>query len=150
DAEVWGIDIAAPMVRYAHMRARRLGVEVQFAQRLAEKTAFPDGYFDLVTSYIVHHEMPATITLQVIDEVRRITRSGGVYYPIDFISGGTQAPPRAIYGRWWDHRWNHEVWSLEYHALDFSAEIARRGFRHVKGTPPALPNFGLRHFVREA
>ena len=36
DAEVWGLDVGGPLVRYAHMRARELGIPVHFAQRLAQ------------------------------------------------------------------------------------------------------------------
>lgn len=150
DAEVWGIDVGGPMVRYAHLRAGKLGVAANFAQRLAESSGFPDNHFDIVTSYITHHELPAAVTRKVIEEARRVTRPGGVYYPLDFNSGGVRSTPRALYGRWWDHRWNNEVWSFEYHALDFNAEIASRGFTHIKGTPAALPGFGGRHFVRTA
>jgi hypothetical protein len=28
-----------------------------------------------------------------------------------------------MYGRWWDHRWNNEVWSLEYHSMVFSDDL---------------------------
>jgi ubiquinone/menaquinone biosynthesis C-methylase UbiE len=150
DAEVWGIDVGGPMVRYAHMRARKLGVPVNFAQRLAETSGFPDGHFDMVVSYIAHHELPAEISRKVIAESQRVTRGGGVYYPLDFNSGGTTGTPRGLYQRWWDHRWNNEVWSLEYHALDFNAEIAKRGFTLNKETKPALPGFGARHFVKTA
>lgn len=150
DAEVWGIDVGGPMVRYAHMRARRLGFGANFAQRLAEDTQFPDNYFDLVTSYIMHHELPASITRRVIDEARRITRPGGVYYPIDFQSGGVKMPARSMYGRWWDHRWNNEVWSMEYHSMNFTDEIAQRGFSVVKGAKAALPGFGIRHAIKQA
>jgi len=89
DAEVWGIDAGAPMLRYGHMRAVRLGVGVNFSQRMAEDTQFPDNHFDLVTSYLLHHEVPADVTLKIIAEVQRVTRPGGVYYPLDFVSGGT-------------------------------------------------------------
>ena len=150
DAEVWGIDAGGPMVRYAHTRARRLGIGVNFAQRLAEDTKFPDNYFDLVTSYIMHHELTAEATRQVISEARRVTRPGGVYYPIDFNTGGTTAPARAMYGRWWDHRWNNEVWSLEYHGLNFTDEIAARGFSIVTNAVAALPGFGVRHAIKQA
>jgi ubiquinone/menaquinone biosynthesis C-methylase UbiE len=150
DAEVWGIDVGGPMVRYAHMRARKLGVAVNFAQRLAEDTQFPDGYFDMVVSYIAHHEFPAEISRKVVDEARRLTRGRGVYYPVDFNNGGTAGTPRGLYGRWWDHRWNNEVWSLEYHALDFNSAIASGGFTFVKETKAALPGFGARHFVKSA
>jgi len=150
DAEVWGIDVGGPMVRYSHMRAARLGIGANFAQRLAEETGFPDNHFDIVTSYIMHHEMPAEATRKVIAEAQRLTRRGGVYYPIDFNSGGTMAPARAMYNRWWDHRWNNEVWSLEYHAMNFSDEIAKRGFTRAENAKLVLPGFGARHFVKNA
>ena len=47
DAEVWGIDVGGPMVRYAHHAAVKKNIDVHFAQRLAEDTKFPDGYFDI-------------------------------------------------------------------------------------------------------
>ncbi len=150
DAEVWGLDIGAPMVRYAHMRAARLGIGANFAQKLAEDTGFPDGHFDLVTSYIMHHEVPAVKTLAIIDEARRLTRAGGIYYPLDFNTGGVKAPGRSMYGRWMDHRWNNEVWSMEYHSVPFSDEIGRRGFTSARTPAVALPGFGVRHFIRNA
>ena len=115
---------------------------------VALKERFPDNYFDLATSYIVHHELPAEVTRKVIAEAQRVTRPGGVYYPIDFNSGGTKSPARMMYSRWYDHRWNNEVWSLEYHSLNFTNEIAARGFNVVKNAKPALPGFGVRHTVK--
>ena len=148
DAEVWGLDIGGPMVRYGHTRAARLNVDVNFVQRLAEDNGFPDGYFDIVTSYIAHHEMPADVSRRVIGEVQRVTRPGAVYYPVDFITGGSRMIPRALFGRWWDHRWNNERWSLEYHAMDFDAEIQARGFHQVPNAQPVVRGFGIRHFIR--
>jgi SAM-dependent methyltransferase len=150
EAEVWGVDVAAPMIRYGHMRAVDLGVEINFAQRLAEDTKFPDDYFDIVTSYIMHHELPADITRQVIREAHRITRPGGVFSPFDF-GGAARRNPSAFgkFRSWVDHRWNAEVWRMEYGALDFPAEIAsvgfdvdtgksvRRGFGAITGVKPA-------------
>ena len=150
DAEVWGVDVGAPMVRYAHMRAARLGIGANFAQKLAEDTGFPDGHFDMVTSYIMHHEVPAEKTLAIIDEARRLTRRGGIYYPIDFNTGGLKSPGRAMYGRWMDHRWNNEVWSMEYHSVPFNDEIGKRGFTAAQKPAVALPGFGVRHFIRNA
>ncbi len=150
DAEVWGIDVGAPMVRYAHLRASKLGIGANFAQKLAEESGFPDRHFDIVTSYIMHHEVTAHGTLAIIEEARRVTRPGGVYYPLDFITGGTKMPAHQMYGRWWDHRWNNEVWSFEYHSVPFSQEIGRRGFSEIKGAVPLLQGLGTRHFVRDA
>ncbi|HEY9090192.1 class I SAM-dependent methyltransferase, partial [Parasphingorhabdus sp.] len=38
DAEVWGIDVGGPVVRYAHARAGAMGFDVNFAQMNAEET----------------------------------------------------------------------------------------------------------------
>ena len=150
NAEVWGIDVGGPMVRYAHMRANDLGVKINFAQRLAEDTKFPDNHFDIVTSYIIHHELPQDAARAVIAEAYRVTRPGGYYYPIDFRSGGNKGRPYGQYRRWWDHRWNDEVWSREYHTMNFEGELEKAGFTMNNDTPAALPGFGARHAVKRA
>lgn len=148
DAEVWGIDIGGPMVRYAHMRANDINNGANFRQALAEETGFPDGYFDMVTSYIMHHEVPAEKTLEIIEEANRVSRPGATYVPLDFVSGGTTGPASRLHSRWWDHRWNNEVWSLSYHSIDFSEEIAKRGFKRIEGAKPIAPQFGERNFAK--
>ena len=148
DAEVWGVDIGGPMVRYAHMRANDIGNGANFRQALAEETGFPDGYFDIVTSYIMHHEVPAEKTLEIIAEANRVSRTGGVYVPLDFVSGGNTGRASQLHSRWFDHRWNNEVWSLSYHSIDFTEEIAKRGFKKIAGAKPIAPQFGDRNFAK--
>ena len=151
EAEVWGVDVGGPMVRYSHLRAQKIGTGANFAQRLAEDTKFPDNYFDITVSYIMHHEVPAANTLKIINEAHRVTRAGGVYYPIDFNTRGSdKGPAWSMYGSWFDHRWNNEVWSQEFQSWNFTAEIAKRGFTAPKEPAVALPGFGVRHFVRNA
>ncbi len=138
EAEVWGVDIAAPMIRYGHMRAVDLDVDVNFAQRLAEDTKFPDNHFDIVTSYIMHHEVTAEASEQIIAEAYRVLRPGGVFFPIDFITGGRR--PMNAWGRfsrWIDHRWNNEVWREEYDSVDFPSVMRAVGFETTEEGPPA-------------
>jgi SAM-dependent methyltransferase len=152
DAEVWGLDVSGPMIRYGHMKAVDLGVDVNFVQRLAEDTKFPDNYFDIVASYIIHHELPAEITKAVFREAYRIARPGGYYYPIDFRSA-RQAPKRSAYGiyrTWWDHRWNNERWSMEFRSVAFEEEMENVGFVLNPDAKPALRGFGIRHGVKQA
>ncbi|MGI9229634.1 MAG: class I SAM-dependent methyltransferase, partial [Gammaproteobacteria bacterium] len=52
DAEVYAIDVAAPMLRYAHARAEALGKRIHYSQQNAEQTNFPSGHFDLIVSHI--------------------------------------------------------------------------------------------------
>src|SRR5262249_46772324 len=56
EAEIVGIDVAAPCLRYGHARAEGLGVPAHFMQQNAERTSFEDGSFDLVFSRILLHE----------------------------------------------------------------------------------------------
>ena len=138
DAEVWGVDIAAPMIRYGHMRAVDLDVDVNFTQRLAEDTRFPDNHFDIVTSYLIHHEVTAEATEQIVAEALRVLRPGGVFFPIDFYTGGKR-PPNA-WGRfftWIDHRWNTEVWREEYESVDFPRIMRAAGFETTEEGPAA-------------
>ena len=149
DAEVWGLDVSAPMVRYAHMRAADLGKEVHFVQALGEKTGFDDNFFDVVASYIVFHETPADITKQIVREIARITRPGGVFQPFDFPSD--EHPPTGYrrFRRWWDHRWNVEVWRNEFAGIHFPTEIARLGF-DVREAKDGVLFFGRVHATRKA
>ncbi|HEY6642251.1 class I SAM-dependent methyltransferase [Povalibacter sp.] len=140
DAEVWGIDVGGPMVRYAHMRAVDLGVDVNFAQRLAEDTKFPDGHFDIVTSFILHHEVSTEASKKIIREAHRVLRPGGVFYPIDFFTHGELAHPKQAFERvryWWTHRWNHEVWYYDYVNVDYLGEMSKAGFIVDQNGPPA-------------
>lgn len=150
EAEVWGIDAGGPLVRYAHMRANDLGIDVNFAQRLAEDTKFEDGYFDMVVSSIINHEIPSEDNKKVIAEAYRLVRTGGYYYPIDFRTSGDKGTVYNQYRRWWDHRWNCEPWSPEFVAFDFEGEIEKAGFTINRETKPAQFGFGARHSEKKA
>jgi ubiquinone/menaquinone biosynthesis C-methylase UbiE len=150
EAEVWGIDVGGPLVRYGHMRAVELGVDVNFAQRLAEDTKFPDEHFDIVTSFIIHHELPADKTREVFREAHRVTRKGGYFYPIDFRTRPQNNPAYAQYRTWWDHRWNTEVWSREFRSINLEDELVNAGFKLKEDAKAVLPGFGVRHAIKEA
>jgi SAM-dependent methyltransferase len=139
-AEVWAIDVGGPMVRFAHMRAADLGVEVHFAQRLAEDSKFPDNHFDIVTNNIMFHEVTQQGARDILKESLRVLRPGGVYYPMDFYTG--TPPPKTAYGKfrqWWDMRWNGEPWRLDYAALDFNGAMREAGFEVNENGPPSRP-----------
>jgi ubiquinone/menaquinone biosynthesis C-methylase UbiE len=127
DAEVHGVDVGAPMVRYAHMRAVNLNTEVHFKHALAEETGYPDNHFDVVTAYILFHEVSAEAAVKIIKEAHRILRPGGVFYHLDFNFQRPKTPYSAYY-TWFDHHWNNERWELEYRATDFPAVMRNAGF----------------------
>lgn len=83
-AEVHGIDISVPMVRYAHFRAVEQCIDVQFKQMAAEAMRYPDGEFDMALAMLFFHEVPVPIARRVIAEVFRVLRSGGTFTILDF------------------------------------------------------------------
>ena len=129
DAEVWGIDVGAPMVRYAHLKAVDMGVDVNFAQRLAEDTGFPDNHFDIVTSHLLFHEVNYQATKDIINEAYRVLRPGGVFSPTDTNIGGTT--PLGKFWWWYGYRWNHEDWMADWAKIDFAAELRNAGFKVI-------------------
>jgi SAM-dependent methyltransferase len=77
DAEVVGIDVAGPQIRYAHLRAASLGVDVHFEQQNAEQTDFADGSFDLIVSHILLHETSGKAMPAIFRECHRLLKPGG-------------------------------------------------------------------------
>ena len=92
DAEVWGTDISAPMVRYAHWRANQQDLDAHFAQMAAEALDFPDSHFDLVTSHILFHEIPQPVIEKTLAEAFRVLRPGGTFVLWDFASATEELP----------------------------------------------------------
>jgi ubiquinone/menaquinone biosynthesis C-methylase UbiE len=147
EAEVWGIDVGAPMVRWAHYRAMKMGLDVSFAQRLAEETKFEDGSFDIVVSYILHHEVHPDVHEKIVAEAFRVLRPGGTYFPVDFVTKGNPSymGKGDVFTKaslWQDHRWNSEVWSPAYRDTDFPAIMRKSGFVDMKVAAKTGTAFG--------
>lgn len=143
EVEVWGTDIGAPMIRYAHMRSADMGVDVNYAQRLAEDNKFPDNHFDIVVDNLLQHEMTREGILAMYRENFRTIRPGGVYYAIDLHTGSPK--PRTAFQKfqaWRDHRWNHEIWRYEYESVDMPAELRKAGFEVIEKGPSARVGTG--------
>jgi len=83
DAEIWGIDVGAPVVRYAHARAQAMGLDVNFAQMNAEETTFEDASFDLVVSHILLHETSGKAMPRIFNECNRLLAPGGLMIHAD-------------------------------------------------------------------
>lgn len=122
EAEVYGIDVGAPVLRYAHARAEALGKAVHFSQKNAEALAFEDGYFDLIVSHILVHETSHKAIRKIMNEARRLLSDGGVVIH-------AETPPYRDLGPYdafmldWDTRNNNEpYWGASHEIVP--ADIA--------------------------
>jgi ubiquinone/menaquinone biosynthesis C-methylase UbiE len=129
DAEVHAIDVGAPMVRYAHKRAVDLGQEVHFAQRLAEDTKHPDNHFDVVNAFILFHEVPLEAQADILKEIFRVLRPGGIFNIFDFPHNmKDQRLPFMSYFIDVDSKDNCEPFSVDFTLCDFQQNLRDAGF----------------------
>ncbi len=144
-AEVSGLDVALPLLRYGHLRAAERGIDVRFVQGLAESMPFPDGHFDVVMAYILFHEIPWAITERVIPEVARVLRPAGQFSIYEFPSASQQLSPVARFLIDYDSRDNVEPYSPEFVKADFHGLLRSSGFDLQPG--PRLANGFLQSIV---
>lgn len=77
DAQITGVDLSARVLEHAQRVANQNGHAWKLYQRHAEATEFEDNSFDLVTSYILLHEIPKKIVKAVFAEAFRVLKPGG-------------------------------------------------------------------------
>jgi ubiquinone/menaquinone biosynthesis C-methylase UbiE len=85
DAEVIGIDLGAPFVRFcrAWKQKQQTYTNVQFYQQNGEITHWPDGYFDIIHVTYVLHEMPAENAERILKEAYRLLKVNGFLSVMD-------------------------------------------------------------------
>lgn len=131
DAEVYGVDVGAAMLRYAHARAEHLGQRVHYVQANAEKTHFPDGSFDVVYSCVLLHETSRAAVRKIFAETHRLLRPGGVVIHCE-------VPPMENLGVWgrvigdFESLYNNEPFWRGVQNLDLVALMKEAGFGEVK------------------
>ena len=128
DAEVHGIDVSAPCLRYAHARAESLGQEVHFSQQNAEHTKFDAGSFDLIVSHILMHETSRKATYNIMAEGFRLLSPGGVMLHVEVPCRHSDMTP---YQQWvmdWSTFNNNEPFWGTLHDMDIKAPIRAAGF----------------------
>lgn len=140
NADVTAIDLAVPMLRYAHARAVELNIGVHFRQGDATKIDAPDDSFDIVHAMILFHELPASARLAVVQEARRVLRPGGRFVIVDFPhQPATEQNTMGAYDRWCDSAYNGEPFAYDFVFGNF-AEVLEDAFGpfDYRVIPPGL------------
>ena len=130
DAEVIAIDTAAPVLRYAHARARALGVKnIRFIQADAENLPqFPDGHFDWVQTTMFLHETSGHSMPRIINEGARLLAEGGLMFHLEQPQYTPDMPLFEQFMRDWDAFNNNEPFWTAMHGIDLHEVLEEAGF----------------------
>lgn len=128
EAEIHGVDIGAPMLRYGHSRAEAMGKTVHFKQMNAERTGYPDASFDLIVSHILLHETSGHAIRAIMRECHRLLAPTGVMAHAEMCMFDKMAPFDAFMLDW-DSRHNNEPFWGTYRSMDWRELLAEAGFR---------------------
>ena len=126
EAELTGIDIGAPVLRYAHARSEAMGYDVTYSQQNAEHTKFDDESFDLVTSTMFLHETSYKAVHNIVREAHRLLKPGGLMLHVEQPPFRWFDDPFEQFVRDWDTHNNNEPFWGPMHDMDLE-DVAVKG-----------------------
>ena len=136
EAEIHGLDIGAPMLRYAHVRAESMGIEAHFKQLNAEVTNYPDKSFDAIVSHIVLHETATSAFSNIFRECYRLLNPGGVMLHTDIPS---VSEPFDAFMMEWETLNSNENFAATFRETDLAAVATDVGFAEGQARMEYMP-----------
>ena len=140
DAEVHGVDVAGPCLRYAHARAESLGIAAHFHQQPAEALGFDDASFDVVFSSMFLHELPLKSIRAFLAEAYRVLKPGGIMLHMELPPNDALAPYDAFYLDW-DGDYNNEPYYKTFRDQNYRELCATAGFADDAFFEAVMPRY---------
>ena len=135
EMRLWGIDLSPAYVRVAHKRLAPASRPVALADENAEALPFADATFDIATSVYLFHELPRNARRNVIAELRRVVRPGGLVVIEDSAQLAESAEIASALHEF--PREFHEPFFADYLTDDLAAMLDAAGFR-IESVEPHL------------
>ncbi len=140
EAEVTGIDVAAPVLRYGHARAESMEVPVHFRQMDATNMSFEDNSFDVVFSSMFLHELPLKDIQAYLKEAYRVLKPGGLLWQME-LPPMNQMPAYDNFYLNWDTYYNNEPFYGTFRKQDYRKLLTDAGFGAEQFMEATMPRY---------
>lgn len=137
-AKIAGLDLSPYFLAVADYRSQQRNAKINWVHAAAESTGLPDACFDLVSIFLVCHELPQEATRQIFREARRLLRPNGHLAIMDMNPKSqvfAKMPPYIL-----TLLKSTEPWLDEYFTLDIVQALEEAGF-----TAPTITSNSPRH-----
>jgi len=125
-AKITGLDLSPYFLAVAHYRTQQRYCNINWVHAAAESTGLPDASFDLISMFLICHELPQSATRQIFAEARRLLRGSGHLAIMDM------NPKSAIYKKMPPYILtllkSTEPYLDEYFTLDIEQTLVEAGF----------------------
>jgi len=125
-AKITGLDLSPYFLAVAQYQSQQRQKSIQWVHAAAESTGLPEASFDLVSIFLMCHELPQSATMQILREARRVLRPGGHLAIMDM------NPKSEIYIKMPPYILtllkSTEPYLDEYFALDIEQALVEAGF----------------------
>ncbi|MCA1994138.1 MAG: class I SAM-dependent methyltransferase [Coleofasciculus sp. S288] len=137
-ASVTGVDLSPYFLAVAQYNSKQRNAKINWRHTAAESTGLADASFDLVSAFLLFHELPQKAAKEIFREARRLLRPGGYLTIMDM------NPKSEIYAKMPPYILtllkSTEPYLDEYFALDIEQAIVEAGFH-----PPTITRNSPRH-----
>jgi ubiquinone/menaquinone biosynthesis C-methylase UbiE len=132
-ANTTGLDLSPYFLAVAQYRSQECNAKIKWIHAAAESTHLANGTFDLVSAFLMFHELPQKETKEIFDESRRLLRPGGFFAFMDI------NPQSEIYKKMPPYILtllkSTEPYLDQYFAFDVEKALLEAGFQQVSLTP---------------
>lgn len=132
-AHLSGLDLSPYYLAVANYRSQSQGEKIDWVHAAAEATGLSSQSFDLVSAFLMFHELPQTASRAIFTEARRLLRTGGYLAMMDMnpLSEIYQKMPPYILTL----LKSTEPYLDQYFTLDIGQELIEAGFETPTITP---------------
>jgi ubiquinone/menaquinone biosynthesis C-methylase UbiE len=126
-AHLTGLDLSPYFLTIANYRSQQLSQNINWVHAAGETTGLPSASYDLVSLFLICHELPQTATRDIFVEAKRLLKPGGHIAIMDM------NPDSEIYSQMAPYILtllkSTEPYLDRYFTLDITKELVAAGFK---------------------